>query len=174
MNLVPEIEKVFAWRTIPNEVVSPQAFLQRDSDIEDTLWFVGRNWHAISWNDWQEHDVAMTYFTGEAFAYYLPSVLALSAGRPEKCLSAAERLISHLDLPPDVEYWNPLFQRHFLNLSSEECEVVKQWLLIISDSLTYHLHGTSGQEDNLGRAFDTMNLLQQEIERWQQEDGATP
>jgi hypothetical protein len=165
MNLLAEIAEVFAWRPIPSEVIEFQIPLQLDSDIKDTLWFAGRDWHDISWDDWQGHDVGMTYFTGEAFGYYLPSVLVLSVGRPEQCLSAAERLISHLDLPPDVEYWNPLFQRHLFNLSIEEIEVVKRWLVIISDSPTYHLHGTSGQGDNLGRAFDTLNLLHQEIKR---------
>lgn len=165
MKLLDAIEKAFAGRKVPTEVVDHETFLQRDSDIEDTLWFVGRDWHAISWNEWQEHDVAMTYFTGDAFAYYLPSILSLSAARLEQCLSTAERLISHLDLPPDIEYWNPLFQKHFFSLSSEEIEVIKQWLVVISDSPTYHLHGTSGLGDNLGRAFDTLNLLHQEITR---------
>src|ERR1700743_553040 len=97
MDLTEKIERVFGWRQIPTQVLDPNAYARPDSDVEDALWFTGRDWHDITRMDWEEHFSGMTYLWGDVFAYYLPSLLILSVQCPEEALMAADELISHLD-----------------------------------------------------------------------------
>jgi hypothetical protein len=74
-------------------------------------------------------------------------------------------VIYDLDQSPSVDGWNAHFTKRFLGFCSEEYEAMKEWILCLSEFDTYHLTGTSGLGDNLGRAFDTVDLLQKETER---------
>jgi hypothetical protein len=161
MSLSEEIERAFAWREKPFEVVEPEDCVQFDSDVEEALWFAGRDWHDIVWRDWQEHPVALGFFSRDALAYYLPSVLLLSLQRPHEELVSASSLIGMLDWSPSAECWTDHFRKRFLGLRSEEYDVIKEWLLYISDFENYRIYGTSGPGDIFGRAFDTVNLAQQ-------------
>jgi hypothetical protein len=68
-----------------------------------------------------------------------------------------------------VDAWDEHFANHFLGLSSEELEVVKEWLLYLCEYPTYRMLGpaASGPGDHFGRVFDTVGLLQKEIKRKQ-------
>jgi len=165
MSLIQEIEAVYAERKLPVEIVAPKEFLQFDSDVMDALWFVGRSWREITWGDWQRKNAAITFFSAEAFAYYLASVMALSAQRPEEWLHPAGALIGLLDRSPDSTDWDDDFTGRFVRIRGQEFEILKEWLLYLSGFSTYKLPGTSGAGDNFGRAFDTVILLQTEIER---------
>jgi hypothetical protein len=58
-----KVEQAFAARTLPTEVVPPEAYLQFDSDVEDALWFSRRDWHDLTWQNWRDRYVAITYFS---------------------------------------------------------------------------------------------------------------
>jgi hypothetical protein len=165
MDLPKEIDRAFAWRKKPAEVVGPEESAQFDSDVEEALWFAGRDWRGIVWLDWQEHPVALGFFSREAFAYYLPSVLLLSLQRPQEELVSASSLIGMLDWSPSPECWTDNFKKRFLGLRSEEYDVIKEWLLFISDFEIYRIYGTPGPGDIFGRAFDTVSLAQLEAVR---------
>jgi hypothetical protein len=92
MELTEKIKTAFAWRVKPTEVVEPEQYIQFDSDVQEALWFTGRDWHDIIWCDWQEHPVALGFFSRDAFAYYLPSVLLLSLQRPQEELVSASSI----------------------------------------------------------------------------------
>jgi hypothetical protein len=162
MTLSEKIERTFAWRERPTEVVEAGSYIQYDSDLEEALWFAGREWRSITWQDWQEHPVAFGFFSRDAIAYYLPSALLLSLQRPQEELASASSLIGMLDWSPCVECWTDHFRDRFLGLRAEEYDVIKEWLLFISDFEIYRIYGTSGPGDIFGRAFDTVNLLQRE------------
>jgi hypothetical protein len=89
MDLPEKIERAFAWREKPAEVVDPEKHIQFDSDVEEALWFAGRDRHDIDWRDWQEHPEALGFFSRDALAYYLPSALLLSLRRPQEELVPA-------------------------------------------------------------------------------------
>jgi hypothetical protein len=167
MELFEKIECAFAGRKMPVNLVEPADLVYPDSDIEDALWFTGRDWHEITWRNWQEHSSAIYFFVSEAFAYYLPSVLLLSCQNPRDALMAADSLINELDQSPDPEWWTDGLVRRFLGLSPAELNVLKEWLLQVCEYVPYKGLGfaASGQGDTFGRAFDTLDLLQKEIER---------
>jgi hypothetical protein len=167
MTLLDKIRRTFALRPMPDEVVAPSELQQLDSDVEEALWFLGRDWHELTWQDWQEHSNAVFFFDSEAFAYYLPSVLLLSAQNPNEWLMAADVLIGELDRSPDVEGWTEGFASRFLGLHPAELDVLKEWLLQVCEHVPYKRWGisASGPGDTFGRAYDTVDLLQKEIER---------
>jgi len=61
----------------------------------------------------------------------------------------------------------PVFVSRFLRLNPGELDMLKEWLLEVCEYDAYKRWGiaASGPADSFGRAFDTLNLLQKEIER---------
>jgi hypothetical protein len=161
MTLAENIERVFAHRAMPDAVIDTAECVQMDSDVEEALWFTGRDWHGLTWRDWQEHSCAIYFFDSEAFAYYLPSVLLLSAQHLSEELMAADSLISLLDCSPDPDGWPAGVASRFLELNPAELDVLKEWFLQICEYTPYKRVGFagSGPGDRLGRAFDTLDLL---------------
>jgi len=167
ITLTDKIERAFSSRPKPAQVRLADEVFQLDFEVEEALWFSGRDWHEITWQDWQEHSSAIYFFDPEAFAYYLPSVLLLSAQDPNKWLQAADSLINELDQSPDPEGWTQGLVRRFLGLNAAELDVLKEWLLQVCEYVPYRAWGiaASGPGDTFGRAFDTVDLLQKEVER---------
>jgi hypothetical protein len=48
VNLTEKIEEAFAARPKPAQVILADEVLQLDSDVEETLWFGGRDWHELN------------------------------------------------------------------------------------------------------------------------------
>jgi hypothetical protein len=134
MNLSKKIERAFAARPKPPQVRLADKVLQLDSDVEEALWFSGRDWHELTWQNWQEHSRAIFFFDPEAFGYYLPSVLLLAVENPSESLTAADSLISQLDRTPGMEGWTEGFASHFLGLNRAELDVLKEWLLQVCEN----------------------------------------
>ncbi len=176
MTFAENIERVFAHRVMPDAVVDMTGRFQIDSDVDEALWFAGRDWHNITWEDWQKHPAAIIFFSKEAFGYYLPSVLLLSLENPQQALDPAETLIWELDRSPSTEGWDDNFADHFLGLNPTELGVVKEWLLQICEYTPYKRVGlaASGPGDTFGRAFDTLDLLQKEVKRRHSEKRVMP
>jgi len=172
--LQKRIEQAFAGRQKPADVIEPENLVQFDSDVEEALWFAGHDWHDVEWNDWKEHSCAIHFLSPEAFGYYLPSLLLVTAQDPTEWLYAVDSLIWELDLSPSVDAWPDHFARRFLALRSEELSILKEWLLLICEYPTYEGYGfsASGPGDKFGRAFDTVDLLQKEIEGKRLKNGA--
>ena len=162
MKLPERIERVFAHRVMPDVVVDMTSPFHIDSDVEEALWFTGRDWQSITRDDWQKHPVAFTFFSKEALGYYLPSILLLSLQSPQQALDPAESLIWELDRSPSTEGWTDNFANRFLGLTSTELDVLKEWLLQVCEYAPYKGWGiaASGPGDTFGRAFDTIDLLQ--------------
>src|ERR1700730_13893937 len=67
-NFTDKIEYVFSSRPKPAQVRLADEVFQLDFEVEEALWFSGRDWHEITWQDWQEHSSAIYFFDPEAFA----------------------------------------------------------------------------------------------------------
>jgi hypothetical protein len=151
--LVDRIERAFAHREKPRVVVvlqNPAA-----GDDEDALWFAGRDWRNISLRDWNDYPSACFRFTPEAYRYYLPSALSHVAKSPDEQLPAADWLLGMLDRSPNINWWDPFLLDRLLGLESEEYDVIKDWLLMLSGRRNFN-------EDALTRAYETVDLLQRE------------
>lgn len=173
VTLSEKIERTFGKRSRPTQVILDNRSLQLDADVKDALWFSGRDWHELTWGDWQDHSSAIFFFDPSSFAYYLPSILLLSHANPRDSLLVANSLISLLDRSPDTAEWTDDFANQFLILHPEELEVLKEWLIDVCEYVPYRRWGiaASGPGDTFGRAYETVDLLKTESERKHLADG---
>src|SRR5579863_4234858 len=170
MGLAEIIANAFAEREMPAKVTDSDCTPPIDSDVVDTLWFSGKNWREITWNDWKGHDVALSFFTQDALAYWLPSVLLLSLQRPGEYLSSAAYLIRTFgsrNWAPSPDHWKDYFRVRFVGLRTEEYEAIKEWLLFMSSLETYrkYLNVKPGPGDIFERAIETVCLAERESQR---------
>ena len=164
MTLREKIEKAFAHRDIPREVVEMEGRLQVDSDVEDGLWFKGKVWRDLTAEDWRAHYCGLSYFNEEAFAYYLQSLLVLTLRDPKNYPDlAVDSFLWELDCSPGGENLSPLSYR-YLALTNEEFGALKEWIVWASENIRDVFYGAAvgGPGDGFGRVFDSIGLLQRE------------
>ena len=163
--LITKIEQAFAHRKTPPEVVEMEGRLQIDSDVEDGLWFQGRDWHEITKEDWENHHWGFAYLNPAAFAYFLPSILSLTTRNPQNAPDLAVcSFVWELDSSPGIENLSPRSYRYF-GFTDAEFEAVKEWLLWACENKPGVFHGraVNGPGDGFGRAFDSLDLLHKEL-----------
>jgi hypothetical protein len=68
MELSELIENAFAGREMPDRLTDSDCSDPLDTDLADTLWFSGRNWREITWNDWQK-PVTLSMGTDSSFCF---------------------------------------------------------------------------------------------------------
>jgi hypothetical protein len=165
--LINQIGRAFSHRQMPDEVIRMQGRIQIDSDVEDGLWFQGREWQDLTNADWEQRHWGLTYLAPKAFAYYLPSILVLAIQNPRGCPRVAvDSFVWQLDHGPGAENLDlPLCER-YLEFTDDEFEAIKEWLLWACESLPDVFVGNArgGPGDGFGRALDTLHLLQAEAE----------
>jgi hypothetical protein len=157
LNLHKQTEKAFSERSIPTTLVEIKTPVSPEQ--KDALWFRGQDWKAITWEDWDGHPDAIYTFTPEAFAYYLPSIICLSIQFPDKWFFPVDSLLRVLDRSPVVEYWDSFIVTRLIGLKQEEYQVLKEWILWLSENTP------AGLEVDFDRAFDTVDLLENETNR---------
>jgi hypothetical protein len=161
MTLSEQIVEAFAHRQMPTEVIDPKAS-QFDSDVEETLWFAGRHWQDVTFEDWEAHSCAIFFLSPEAFVYYLPSLLILSMQHPTRSLLSVDAMVGWLDRSPNTSGWNDHFTDRFIRLQSEEYAVIQEWLLFLSERAPHYAARVYAPGDTFGRAYDTVELLRKE------------
>jgi len=162
--LIRKIEQAFSHRKIPAEAVVMEGRLQIDSDVEDGLWFQGRDWHEISKEDWEQRHWGLLYLSAAAFAYYLPSILILTVRDPRDSPDlAVDSFVWELDSSPGAENLSPSSYRYF-EFTDDEFEAVKEWLLWACENKPDVFGGNAvgGPGDGFGRAFDAIDLINKE------------
>lgn len=157
MTLSDEIECAFGMRLKPSRLVDVRNPVTPEQN--DALWFSGRDWREIAWQDWDAHSDAFYAFTPTAFVYYLPSILSVTTRNPEKWLGAADALLGILNRSPDVYRWDNFVEKRLIGLGAAEYEAIKAWILSLSGTTVF------GDEDALARAYETVDLLQRETDR---------
>ena len=162
-DLIANIQRAFADRNMPAEVVEMEGRYQIDSDVEDGLWFAGRDWRSLTLEDWRQRHCGFLFLSPEAFAYYLPSILILTVQNPKHCPDlAVQSFLSELDRSPGIENLDSHLANRFSSITRVEYEAIKEWLLWASECIPHVFYGTAvgGAGDGFGRAFDTIDLLQ--------------
>ena len=167
MTLQEKIEKAFAHRSMPASAVDLEGCIQFDSDVEDAMWFTGRDWRSLTTEDWKARYSAVFFLSPEAFQYFLPSLLILTLHNPQNFPDlAVEAVIQQLDRSTSVAGWNDHFKERFLGWHIEEYEATKEWLVWASENIPDMFYGMArnGPGDGYGRVFDSIELLRQETE----------
>ena len=119
--------------------------IQFDSDVEDAHWSSCRDWREITVADWRSHMDAFTFMSDEAARYYLPSLLILSAQNSEEWNPSLDSLINQLDCTPELGIQDIPVRCRYLGLPDEVYEVIKEWLVFMSEQAPDLAYGTSGR-----------------------------
>ena len=167
--LIERIERAFGHRSLPAKVIEVEGRVQIDSDIDDALWFQGRDWHDLTIEDWRQRHLGFGHMSPEGFAYYLPSVLTLTLRKPEQYPDlAVQSFLWQLDCSPGVDNLDPPVCQRYLEFTEEEFEAFKQWMLWACENVPHVFYGAAsgGPGDGFGRALDTLILLQAEAEKY--------
>lgn len=176
-DLIAKIKQAFAHRAIPVEVVEMEGRFQIDSDVDDALWFQGRDWRSLTREDWDQRHWGFTFLNPKAFAYLLPSVLVLTIQDPKNApILAVDSFVWALDRSPGAENLDPLLLERYQELTNGEFEAIKEWLLWACENVPGVFVGraSGGPGDGFGRAFDTLLLLQAEAKKYRTQKQATP
>lgn len=158
MKLIERITDVFGKRALP-EITHVKEIIVR-SDEEETEWFQGRDWRTLTWEQWSEHDSAISYFGPEAFVYYLPSILVLSFQRPDQWFRPADSLIFLLSRNSRPDLWSDQFKDRFLRLTRDELGCLKQWLSFWIGKETYDSSVDAGE---VSRASEAVDFLEKQV-----------
>lgn len=152
--LVRRIEAAFSARQAPDAVLNIKPGQDWfDSDEKDTLWFHQREWRSISIEEWDRRHFALSFFTPEALAYYLPSIMLHSILAPGECLTAVSSVIYTLSSNSDS---SKALNIRYMVLNREERSVLKEWILMLFDNPAYGYRENAGE---LLRAVATLDSL---------------
>lgn len=157
MILLEQIEHVFADRIVPKHLVEEREPVTPEQ--RDALFFSGKDWREVSWQDWEQHPDAFFAFVPEAFIYYLPSIIRVAVINPGQWLGVVDALLRVLDRSPNPYHWDNFIEKRFVGLRTEEYEVIKDWILSLSGTNIF------ADEDTLSRCYETTELLQNETKR---------
>jgi hypothetical protein len=157
MNFSERVERAFALRKMPEELIGRVAPGLYSSEELDALWFAQRNWHDLTKEDWINHDEAVFRFTHEAFAYYLQSLLIISIEAPDQWLRAASIVVNLLEEGRVLENWGYSQKSGFIGFSCDELAVIREWLVFFQNRKTYNEpYGT----DRVNGALKSLEILQ--------------
>jgi hypothetical protein len=157
MSFSERVERAFALRKMPVELIGRFAPGLYCSDEEDALWFAQRSWQDLTKEDWIHHGDAVFRFTHEAFAYYIPSLLILSIEAPDHWLKAADAVVNLLESGSALENWGYSQKSGFIGFTCEEFAIIREWLVFFQNRETYNeAYGT----DRVNGALKSLELLQ--------------
>jgi hypothetical protein len=162
MNLRQQIIKAFEHRALPTRLIVYDFAIT--FEYEEALWFSGRSWQEIRWQDWQEYSCALYAFTPEAFVYYLPSVLSSALDKPDEWLDAVDSLLCLLDRNQEPQNWDDFMTERLVGLEEGEYKVLKDWIFFISESNMYY------DEEAMLRCYQTLDLIESETIRIRNSD----
>jgi hypothetical protein len=151
MSLIQQIEVAFESRARPREV-TPR-WHPDTSEYEEALRFKGQDWKALGATFLRKNSDALYALTPDAFCYYLPAFLIAGVGVGQDAIFLAGGIVGMLDRSPNPEFWDDFFLTRWCALKKPECLAIQEWLLSRSDDVT------DRENDELSRAFDTVQLL---------------
>lgn len=158
MSIVDQIYAAFKCRNRPSVICDVSRPLI--SDRQDAEQVGRRLRQDLDWAFLQEHADALYAMTPGSFRYYIPQFMVLAMYRSRVTPLFVSPIFQMLDAGPDETYWSDRFKLLWVGMTSEEYEAIKAWLIFMAS--------TDGAWDDdlvLARAFDTVDLLSQAIER---------
>ena len=124
MGLREQIEAAFAGTPAPTGAIV--ATLSDDEDVSD--YFRGRSWRGHAVKDLRYHSVALSYFTPQAFRYFLPAFMLASIEDPEGADIIPQGIVYHLATPDDPHQWERISQ-----FTVAELEAIAAFLWSLSE-----------------------------------------
>lgn len=151
MNISLMLE-AFAGRTRP--IVMTNSLELSKDDLDDLLCIACFDWNELTGEHWEKYFDVTSWFSPEAFCYYLPSIIKVSIEEHQPNLIVVDSIIWALDRSPRTESWDELFLQRWPLLSIDECRSIQEWVFWLSSFSNSNL-----VDDSLARAVETLELL---------------
>lgn len=122
-HLKRQIERAFADTPSPGD--DPHAISDGPHDEGTAAYFQGTTWRGHTTISLRQHSVAMSFFTPQAFRYWLPAFMLAELDDPDEADVIAESIAFHLT--PSKSHWNRLSEFTTAELDAihaflKECE----------------------------------------------------
>jgi len=129
--------------------------LELSSDEQENLKEIFQfSWKETSAKDWERLSDVVSWFSPEAFCYYLPGIIVASIEENCPTLTAVCNLLFMLDRTPSLELWDNFFFERWTLLNSQELEAVATWIHWLSG-----LQGFILDDISLTRVLLNIDLL---------------
>ena len=152
MNEVQLIRSAFAWRGRPERATNSSELTS--DELQSLMAVFALDWRDTTATIWDRYSEAVSYFSPEAFCYYLPGIMLAAMEEGSANNSAASSVIWALDRSPRIDWWDEQFSLRWPLLTLIELSAVEAWIVWLS-SITRSNH----DDVSLGRAMDTLQLL---------------
>lgn len=150
------IRTAFADRQKPKTLTESASLSKHE--LEDVIFFQGKDWGTLSGDDIQPHHEAIFWFSPEAFCYYLPGLLSAGIKENRPDLLVFDSIINMLDRSADPYLWDEFFMHRWPLLNKEECSALKAWVFWLEQSNDYFQFS-----DSCARAVETLDLLEEGV-----------
>jgi hypothetical protein len=154
VNTLLFIEEAFSHRCMPRVFLVSEQLAAHER--EDVMSFWGKPWSCVNGLQLEKYFDAISWFTPEAFCYYLPGIFTAGINEKKPWLIVNHSLVNMLDRSLDVASWDDFFFARWSQLTTRECEATQEWILWLSS-----FEDTSYSEVSLARAFDTLDVLKE-------------
>ena len=124
-----------AFENVPESKFTNLCVGYDDEGIND--FFGGRGWREINSADLSYHSAALTFFTAEAFHYFLPSFMIAGIEFPEEFSGIIDAIISNLT-PPKLDPERPSFMERWKLFSPEQKQVTVDFLSYVNGKNNQH------------------------------------
>jgi hypothetical protein len=123
MDLRGRIETAFATVSPP----APDNLVVPTYDDEGVvLFFRGKSWRELSVEDLRRHEVALSFFSAEAFRYYLPAFMLADLDDPVRADIIGPGILFHFS--PPSPYWAPQLRSRLALFSREQKDAIVQFV----------------------------------------------
>jgi hypothetical protein len=152
INLLNRIQAAFETRNRP--VVFTDSSELTATELADLETVIQLEWNEVTCTDWENYFDVISWFSPEAFCYYLAGIYKASIVEKQPNLIVITNIIGMLDRSPNIEWWDDFFLKRWPLLTQKECEATQEWILWLAsfESLSVDL-------DSLERALQTIDLL---------------
>lgn len=154
MTIIKYIQNAFAERS-SYKVISLSEQLSAE-EKQEVNFFENQNRYNLTGDILEEHFEAISWFSPEAFCFFLPGILTTGI-REHTDLLMYDSIIFTLDRSPNIDFWDEFFIKRWTLLTNNECDAVQRWLLWLLDNSTAY------DAITLDRAFETLELLKSQL-----------
>lgn len=151
MNISSMLE-AFQWRIRPI-VISDSIHLSK-YELDDLLFITSFDWNEITGELWEKYFDVISWFSPDAFCYYLPSIIKVSIEESQPNLIVVESIVYMLDRNPEPEWWDEFFLKRWTLFTIQECKAIQEWIFWLSS-----FNKSNHDDDSLERALETIELL---------------
>lgn len=151
--ILRKISLAFSNRNRPGILFSSEELTP--DEIEEVNGFSNLDWRAVDQELLHTNCYAFSWFSSDAFCYYLPSVMSISIAENACDLLVIDFIIGGLDRSPVPANWDDFFLNRWTLFTQDEYGAIEEWLnWLFSQENYYPAHANTKE-----RVLETVAFL---------------